>query len=921
MKKNKTKKRLPRYVLGTMKPIDLGYQKARGIGGFNAYVEPESTEARDEANAIRQSIVPNAINKGLQYGYQGYQTYNAFKNPTRATNIATTTGTSALSTAAQSAQTLSPYIAAPITNTPTIPMYNWAANSAYTPSLSSRITTAGGQQALSNSIANVSSTIPQGGLQLSDKAMGAVNQQIAEQVGSNAGKTALNAAGKVAGIAGTALGAYNIFNDISSFGDHRSTSDMFRTSGRQYYTTDQGNQYNAYTGVNEGNEVKYYKADRDAKTTNLVVDAAGTGFSAGMLTGNPLIALGTGLLGGIFGGLGSALGLWGGPDEEEIREQVRRINDNIANYNRQQESIAKSKDVAAEFNNRIGYAKCGKASGGSMKKYSNGKESIETLQGPNGYAIGKPTSMLAPGEYTYDPVNMTGNKVTGKGHDDTVPSYIEPHDQNIVFSDVLKIGNKSIAKHAAPMINEIEKLNKIIAQASQTEELQEGQQQLQISQAKQRQQELNEQLVQLSELQNVQRDMKQYKCGKKPGYLPGKEAWMDYALPAMAHLTSMMQSRQDAKRAKNAHLPDYPNIVDSGANTKALDILASRRFNVDPIVDRIHGTYRQSLYDINRTPGLGAGGQAVARANAAVQTNKQIADVMTQADEINNKYVADYAGALSNYGKWLSEMMTNNNYARANYRAQQNAAQQYYIDTANKNYLTAFGDLASDVLKTNQFHRSQDYQNEMLRLYGRQIDNDELAAMYNIYNQAEANRFSKEKAVAESNLSKLIGKTLGAQTDSYKNPIYPTIGIPESAWRLNFGNLIHLKCGKSAYKDGKNVVYRNKIVQDRSELIQPKNILGIGDWSAKVITADGDTIYRDPTAGNVFFGNPTQVIRHQGGEATPEYLKAKARHEQLLNNATLAEELTPWQTLKGLFGFKCGKSAYKCGKSGKRKRC
>lgn len=879
MKKNKTKKRLPRYVLGTMKPIDLGYQKARGIDGFSAYVKPESTEARDEADAIRQSIVPNAINKGLQYGYQGYQTYNAFKNPTRATNIATTTGTSALSTAAQSAQTLSPYIAAPVTSTSTIPMYNWAANSAYTQSLSSQIATAGGQQALSNSIANVSSTIPQGGLQLSDKAMEAVNQQIAEQVGSNAGKTALNAAGKVAGIAGTALGAYNIFNDISSFGDHRSASDMFRTSGRQYYTTDQGNQYNAYTGVNEGNEVKYYKADRDAKTTNLVVDAAGTGFSAGMLTGNPLIALGTGLLGGIFGGLGSALGLWGGPDEEEIREQVRRINDNIANYNRQQESIAKSKDVAAEFNNRIGYAKCGKASGGSMKKYSNGKEpapgEITLLQGPQGPVYGEATSMIQPGEPTHDPVNIVSNITPGKGNEDSVPSYIQEGDQNYVYSRVVKDENGvSFAKKAEPFIKEVQRLNGIIEKTQQSDSSKE-QQQLQISEARKKLEEANKQLINIGNEQSMAQmkyNMKQYKCGKKPGYLPGKEAWMDYALPVMAHLTAMRSAKDSEKRAKNAYLSDYPNIVDSGANTKALDILASRRFNVDPIVDRIHGTYRQSLYDINRTPGLGAGGQAVARANAAVQTNKQIADVMTQADEINNKYVADYAGALSNYGKWLSEMMTNNNYARANYRAQQNAAQQYYIDTANKNYLTAFGDLASDVLKTNQFHRSQAYQDELLKLYNQQLKTDGSVALNNIYNQAEKDRYA-------------------------------------------------FKCGKSAYKDGKNVVYRNKIVQDRSELIQPKNILGIGDWSAKVITADGDTIYRDPTAGNVFFGNPTQVIRHKGGEATPEYLKAKARHEQLLNNATLAEELTPWQTLKGLFGFKCGKPAYKCGKSSKRKRC
>jgi hypothetical protein len=165
-------------------------------------------------------------------------------------------------------------------------------------------------------------------------------------------------------------------------------------------------------------------------------------------------------------------------------------------------------------------------------------------------------------------------------------------------------------------------------------------------------------------------------------------------------------------------MPDYPNIVDSEANTNAIRIFGERKYNVDPILDNIHKNYRQYLYNISHS-GASAGQQSIERANAFIKKNEAQTQALTQADEINNRSTADYANALANYGKWMTDMMTNNNYARAAFKQQQNAAKEGWMAQYQKNGLTALADLASDVMGVRQFNRSEDYQNKMLELYGK----------------------------------------------------------------------------------------------------------------------------------------------------------------------------------------------------------
>lgn len=890
MKKNKRHlyKKLPKYALGTMKSTDSGYQ--RGMIGSSAKFDTEQNMSLEpETQAIRKSALPNAL------GYIAQQTPYITEMLKSSTNASANTIANTANTITNTANTMANFSTGIQSFTPTIlspgasvQMTNgWTGGFSYhlgrdaINSLTSSAS-AGAGATLGSVGSNVTPTVGRNFAQnLFEHGAGKIGEQAVKKGAERVGTSTL---GTAMGAVGTALGAYTMANQIADFGSHRSASDMLANVGRQHITTDMGNSYTNYNGVNAGQELAYEKANARSKQLGFGMNAIGTGASLGGMLGSmsalgsitgPLgTALGAGV-GLLLGGLGSLFG-WG-DNSEEIERLTRLTNDNIAMYNRQQEAVAKSKDVAAEFSDRQGVATAaeGKNAYGPMNAKSgdniNTPKLLFDVNSNNNMSVGIPTSKLMPGETVFDKETLNWAVVPGKGNKDNVYSTVKPGDSKVVFTN--KGG--------------ISKLGAAVLKSNAPEDLKRWQLN-----------ELEKKQAALQESENNQSNMKKYKNGKLPGFWRGT----DYLMSAIPHLAALGSSWNQYNRAKYADMPDYPNIVDSSANTKAINILGQRKYNVDPVLDKLHETYRESLYNINRTPGLTAGGQAIARANEAAQLNKQKTAAMVQADEINNRYTADYANALANYGKWMSEMMTNNNYARAAFKQQQNAAKEGWMAQYQKNGLTALADLASDVMGVRQFNRSEDYQNKMLKLYGTQVENDNINAQAALAN-AEAARLDREAAyrkvikdAAEKTYPMFANHGLFAPNNI--NNLYGMLdGRPLGAPTINRYSWMK---GMPRFKDGKGgFVSRGNNLGSYVEEIQPSNILGIGDsdgYSTKMITADGDTIYQNP---GVF---SRDVVRKKGGPASKEYIKAKQKHERLLKNATPSYNIGMDQLLR-MFGF------------------
>ena len=267
--------------------------------------------------------------------------------------------------------------------------------------------------------------------------------------GASAGSGALGIAGKVSAGLGAAIGAYNMFNDITGFGDHRSASDMLANVGRSHVTTDYGNQYTTYNGVNAGQELAYEKANARSKQLGFGMNALGTGASIGSLIlpgWGTAIGAAAGLL---LGGLGSLFG-WG-DNSEEIERLTRLTNDNIANYNRQGEAVARSKDVAAEFNDRQGVATAAEGKNAFGPMTSKKGDNINTprfvfdISKPNNIGVDIPSSKLMPGETVLNKETSNWAVVPGKGDKDNVYSTVKPGDPNVVYTKKGGISKKAQA--------------------------------------------------------------------------------------------------------------------------------------------------------------------------------------------------------------------------------------------------------------------------------------------------------------------------------------------------------------------------------------------------------------------------------------------------------------------------------------------
>lgn len=659
MKKNKRHlyKRLPKYALGTMKPIDLGYQPGRGIGSTKFQTE-QNVSLEPETQAIRKSALPNAL------GYVAQQTPYVTES-LKAWNNAHQIAQSTASTVAGAAATGINRAAAGL--------------SSY------------GIQGLSKAPAGTQVVMGNGGpVSVKPDAPGV----------SNLGKVT-NVAGKVMAGVGSAIGLYTMGNQIAGFGDHRSASDMMANVGRAQNTTEYGNQYTTYNGVNAGQELAYEKANARSKQLGFGMNALGTGASIGSFFGPVGTAIGA-AAGLLLGGLGSLFG-WG-DNSEEIERLTRLTNDNIAMYNRQGESVARSKDVAAEFNDRQGVATAagGKNAYGPMNAKKgdniNTPKMLFDVNAENNMSVGIPTSKLMPGETVFDKESLNWAVVPGKGNKDNVYSSVRPGDSNVVLTKkegLSKIG-AAVLKSNAPEDLKRWQLN-----------------------------ELEKKQAALQESENNQSNMKKYKNGKLPGFWRGT----DYLMSAIPHLAAMGASWNQYNRAKHADTHAPSTYVNNAAGAQALNELAQLRFDPTQYLTDAMRAYNQANFQANRMAGLGAGGQAILR-NANYQNYlDSLGKIRIAQQDSDNKYHAAHANALAEYGAREQEALINDNIRRFQWQQQQNAAKEGWMAQYEKNGLTALADLASDVMGVRQFNRSEDYQNRMLDLYDRQVANDE----YKVY--------------------------------------------------------------------------------------------------------------------------------------------------------------------------------------------
>lgn len=495
--KNVNYKSLKRFDLGT-RATNPGYQTNKNVVSTNAFESNAGYDMRGDTQAVRNSILPSALT-GLSGA--GNAAMNFAQNYTSLASAASTNVSNA--------------IAKKLVDT------------------AGNFTAKGAKLAVEAGIKGAAE----------GTAAGAAGTEAALSAsGSTVAKAGLNTIGKVASIAGLIYGAGSTINDLTSFSDRLRGNDLENMAATSTATKN-GIAYKSIDGFNEAEALRYTSAQNTRDTLKTAIDAAGTGFSAGSLSGNPIIAAAAGVGGGLLGLLGGMIG--SNSRKEKVQQDIFATKGLHYGANTQNESVAGSKGKRIQFYS--GGADNGKRPGESL---SGGKYGV--IQTPSGPAYGEIQGLASPDEGQIDMVtgetsyNGSKNMNVIDRRADVIPVGITGYanggafDNNVgIPGHMTDINGLSFADNARPLFKQNEQLKDVSAAIDMKLDENENHKtrdkatkqfiEKRLNQKKEQVQQKYQQNAQgIADIVNRQTAMTSgayFNCGKAPRYEFGKSSW------------------------------------------------------------------------------------------------------------------------------------------------------------------------------------------------------------------------------------------------------------------------------------------------------------------------------------------------------------------------------------------------------------
>lgn len=706
----KRNKRIPRYDLAN-KPVASGYQMGDYFNpGISSVTPGESIDP--ETQTIKQNILPNALSQASPYVTLLKDTFkSATKTAIPSAFASTTAG-----------------ITSPIA-TSTLGGANAAASN-----LMSDIT-GNFAKSTANTLSDATQTMTKAGLNTGAAAGNA---------GSSAGKAILGSASNVLSALGTAYGLANTIGGFAGMKNNvTSASDLLNRSSK-FNQSVNGVQYQGYGGIDTNAETKYFNAKEKSSQISNAVNAAGLGASVGSFLG----PLGTGI-GALIGGIGGFFGSLFGRRKRrnELRKRIRNVSEMQSNYNDQQFAQASSQGLRNQFaeNTHEGSSiyNCGK-DGGIKSKYDNGKMSQQTWT-PDGQQYAPVNSLVGKGESIIDYTEGKASYVDkGTKRVDNQPSVAQDGDRIVIAGNDKDWSNGvSFADQIAPFTKRLERLNKTAKSVQNNKYSSEQTKQLNLQQIDKSKADILQEMKRITDRQEYQHRITNAVPNAR--YAHGKIDWDKIGSVAKdalnmvgeysPYIIGMSYPSKQYNMYKNM-TPHADNSYIANPNAeRALNILAGMRFDPTSQINSIKDAYRQGLYNINQSGGLTQGQKMAMQVAQNTGYAKNLADVYSQANDINNKYRAAYAQAALSEGQ------------NAAYRQQQALAtqQENYrqavarrllgMENAQKGKLNILNTFAKHMYDARQSNRAMDYNNKILDLYNRQLDIDKIGVINGIQNR------------------------------------------------------------------------------------------------------------------------------------------------------------------------------------------
>lgn len=581
---------------------------------------------------------------------------------------------------------------------------------------------------------------------LTNQALNNLGVQTGKVVGTNLAKEASkaslkNAIGSAGAMAGNVLNLGSaIYNGIalgkglSSMDKNvKSTKDL-QGSVSTFNDNISGIGYQGYGGIDTNAEIKYMKALDKQSTINNTMSGFGAGAGVGGLVGSIFPGAGN-LIGSAIGGLFGAIGgLFGSHrkkrnHERKLRRRIGPLQISNDGYNTQALSEARTKALQNEYYDNNGYSTgLYSADKGKDQNYNNKQDDTVKPYGkvwtPAGEQYGPINGRIGKGESQWDFINGQASYVDKgvKRADDQFTSAENGDHIYIAGNDIDMTNGISFADQAAKPAQEVEKTNKLI------NEIQNGRGNDKTKELNLKQANLyKEQLLQKGK-EIMNRQEKQHKMLgllQSRSYDDGKDwsSLINYgttSLPYIFGLTTAMGQKNMYKK-----LPmraESPYAINNYANV-ALDKLASLKYDPYNPINAVKDAYRQQLYNINNAGGMSPGQRMIQQAKLNSTYQRNIADTYNKANEINNNYKAQYAQALLQEGARDAVARQQANQIQQKRVREASAQKLRGIESANQGILNSLSGFAKNLYNNYQQFRSERYNDRLLNLYAKDIDN------------------------------------------------------------------------------------------------------------------------------------------------------------------------------------------------------
>lgn len=577
---------------------------------------------------------------------------------------------------------------------------------------------------------------------LSPQLLAKAQQQALTTGMKSAGKASLkNAFGSAGAIAGNVLNLGSaIYNGIalgkglSSMDKNvKSTKDL-QGSVSTFNDNINGVGYQGYGGIDTNAEIKYMKALDKQSTINNTMSGFGAGAGVGGLVGSILPGAGNligSAIGGLFGAIGGLLGSGHKKRDHEnkLRRRIGQLQISNDGYNTQALSEARTKALQNEYYDNNGYSTgLYSADKGKDQNYNNKQDDTIKPYGkvwtPAGEQYGPINGRIGKGESQWDFINGQASYVDKgvKRADDQFTSAENGDHIYIAGNDIDMTNGISFADQAAKPAQEVEKTNKLI------NEIQNGRGNDKTKELNLKQANLyKEQLLQKGK-EIMNRQEKQHKMLgllQSRSYDDGKDwsSLINYGTTSLPYIfgltTAMGQKNMYKKLPMHA---ESPYAINNYANV-ALDKLASLKYDPYNPINAVKDAYRQQLYNINNAGGMSPGQRMIQQAKLNSTYQRNIADTYDKANEINNNYKAQYAQAMLQEGARDAAARQQANQIQQERVREASAQKLRGIESANQGILNSLSGFAKNLYNNYQQFRSERYNDRLLDLYAKDIDN------------------------------------------------------------------------------------------------------------------------------------------------------------------------------------------------------